>query len=106
MPYNSPYNDYLPCHRRDIGPRGWATDRNQIPGKVTIYVFVPSAVRVNACGRREPASALARLSDISLTRREYADGAAELTRRLPDADDATDAANSGGALPSIWATAR
>lgn len=94
MPYNSPYNDYLLAIDETSGLGWWATDRNQIPGKVTIYVFVPSAVRVNVPAGDENLRQLARLSDISLTRREYADGAAELTRRLPAADETADAANA------------
>lgn len=47
MPYNSPYNDFMMVidDARNLG--WWASDRNGIPGKVTIYVFRPSATRVN-----------------------------------------------------------
>ncbi len=47
MPYNSPYNDYMMVidDSRDLG--WWASDRSCIPGKVTIYVFRPSTMRVN-----------------------------------------------------------
>lgn len=47
MPYNSPFNDYMMVidDARDLG--WWASDRSGIPGKVTIYVFRPSAMRVN-----------------------------------------------------------
>lgn len=47
MPYNSPYDDFLLAIDEVTGVGWWATDRNQIPGKVTIYVFVPSEMRVN-----------------------------------------------------------
>lgn len=47
MPYNSPYNDYMLAIDEEAGLGWWATDRNQIPGKVTIYVFVPNETRVN-----------------------------------------------------------
>lgn len=47
MPYNSPYNDFMMVidDARNLG--WWASDRNCIPGKLTIYVFRPSAARVN-----------------------------------------------------------
>ncbi len=47
MPYNSPYNDYMLAIDELTGVGWWATDRNQIPGMVTIYVFIPSEMRVN-----------------------------------------------------------
>lgn len=47
MPYNSPYNDFMMVidDARNLG--WWASDRNGIPGKLTIYVFRPSPSRVN-----------------------------------------------------------
>ncbi|MDE5555238.1 MAG: hypothetical protein K2J10_08670, partial [Muribaculaceae bacterium] len=47
MPYNSPYNDYMLAIDESTGAGWFASDRSQIPGKVTIYVFVPSQTRVN-----------------------------------------------------------
>lgn len=47
MPYNSPFDDYMLVIDEEAGLGWWATDRNQIPGKVTIYVFRPNDVRVN-----------------------------------------------------------
>lgn len=47
MPYNSPYDDYMLVIDEEAGLGWWATDRNQIPGKVTIYVFIPNDTRVN-----------------------------------------------------------
>lgn len=47
MPYNSPYDDYMLAVDELTGVGWWATDRNRIPGKVTIYVFVPSELRRN-----------------------------------------------------------
>lgn len=47
MPYNSPYNDYMLAIDEQTGMGWWATDRNKIPGKVTIYTFIPSDIRVN-----------------------------------------------------------
>lgn len=47
MPYNSPANDYLLAIDEAAGIGWWATDRNAPEGKVTIYEFVPSQMRVN-----------------------------------------------------------
>ncbi len=47
MPFNSPFDDYMLVIDEFTGVGWWATDRNQIPGMVTIYVYVPNSVRVN-----------------------------------------------------------
>lgn len=47
MPYNSPYDDYLLVKDEQTGLGWWATDRNQIPGKLTIYVFKLNEMREN-----------------------------------------------------------
>ncbi len=82
MPYNSPYDDYLMAIDETTGAGWWATDRNRIPGKVTIYIFIPSENRVNVDADDPNLVALAKLSDISLTREPGKD----YTLRLPDPD--------------------
>lgn len=47
LPYNSPYDDYLMVIDEITGAGWWATDRNQIPDKVTIYIFKPNSIRKN-----------------------------------------------------------
>lgn len=47
MPYNSPYNDFMLVIDEAAGLGWWATDRNHVPGKVTIYTFVHNDTRVN-----------------------------------------------------------
>lgn len=47
MPYNSPYDDYMLVIDEEKNVGWWATDRNQIPGKITIYTFIPNPSRVN-----------------------------------------------------------
>ncbi|MDE7336190.1 MAG: hypothetical protein K2N10_07770 [Muribaculaceae bacterium] len=47
MPYNSPYDDYMLAIDEETGAGWFATDRNQLGNKVTIYVFVPTQTRVN-----------------------------------------------------------
>ncbi|MDE6157838.1 MAG: hypothetical protein K2F78_06795, partial [Muribaculaceae bacterium] len=65
----------------------WATDRNRIPGKVTIYVFAPSQMRVNVDPSDTDIASLAMLSDISLTRRAGVDYEELLASRLPEETD-------------------
>lgn len=73
MPYNSPYNDYLLAIDEFTGVGWWASDRNQIPGEITIYVFIPNDVRRSCEGSDEVLRSLARLSRISDTWQEGAD---------------------------------
>lgn len=47
MPYNSPYDDYMFVIDELTGVGWWATDRNQIPDSVTIYIFIPNEIREN-----------------------------------------------------------
>ena len=80
MPYNSPADDYLLAIDEITGVGWWATDRNHIPGKVTIYVFVPSATRRNVDLDDSNLRALAKMSDISLTQSPGTDYSALLSR--------------------------
>lgn len=73
MPYNSLDDDYLLAIDETTGAGWWATDRNHIPGKLTLYVFVPADTRVNVDVEDPNLVSLARMSDISLTRRSEAD---------------------------------
>ncbi|MDE5661888.1 MAG: hypothetical protein K2I04_04595, partial [Muribaculaceae bacterium] len=86
MPYNSPYDDYLLAIDEASGLGWWATDRNRIPDKVTIYIFAPSQMRVNADPSDPDIEALARLSDISLTQRPDVDYKELLASKLPARD--------------------
>ncbi|MDE5568690.1 MAG: tetratricopeptide repeat protein [Muribaculaceae bacterium] len=67
MPYNSPYNDYMLAIDEATGAGWFASDRSQIPGKVTIYVFAPSQIRVNYDPDDETLAAKARLASIAST---------------------------------------
>lgn len=87
MPYNSPYDDYMLAIDEVSGLGWWATDRNRIPGKVTIYVFAPSQMRVNVDPSDTDIASLAMLSDISLTRRAGVDYEELLASRLPKETD-------------------
>lgn len=83
MPYNSPYDDYMLAIDENSGLGWFATDRNQIPDSVTVYVFTPEAMRVNVEPEDSNLVALAKLSDIGLTRRPGTDYAALLAGKLP-----------------------
>ncbi len=67
MPYNSPYDDYMLAIDELTGTGWWATDRNRIPGKVTIYVFIPSDLRRNVDPESPDLIARARLTSIKDT---------------------------------------
>lgn len=47
MPYNSPFDDYLLAIDEVTGAGWWATDRNHLGDKLTIYVFIPTDLRIN-----------------------------------------------------------
>lgn len=67
MPYNSPADDYMLAIDELTGVGWWATDRNHIPGKVTIYRFIPSDLRVNYSPDTPGLADLARISSVALT---------------------------------------
>ncbi len=73
MPYNSPYNDYMLAIDETTGIGWWATDRNQIEGKVTIYMFIPSEIRRNIDVNDPHLRERALLSSIALTQSEDTD---------------------------------
>lgn len=47
MPFNSPFNDYMMVIDRQTGVGWWASDRNQLDGEVTIYIYAVSDLREN-----------------------------------------------------------
>lgn len=47
LPYNSPYDDYMLAIDELTGVGFWASDRNRLGDKVTVYFFIPSPSRVN-----------------------------------------------------------
>lgn len=87
MPYNTIYNDYMMAIDETTGLGWFASDRAQIPDTVTIYIFAPSQMRVNASPSDPNIGALARLSDISLTQKPDVDYKSLLESKLPAADD-------------------
>ena len=67
MPYNSPYDDYMLAIDEFTGAGWWASDRNRIPGKVTIFVFVPQELRRNVDPDSPDLQARALLNNIRAT---------------------------------------
>ena len=43
MPFNSIYNDYMMAVDEMLNIGWFVSDREQIPGKVTIYLFIPNS---------------------------------------------------------------
>lgn len=93
MPYNSPYDDYMMVIDEFTGMGWWATDRNRIPGKVTIYRFIPSDLRVNYPPDTPGLADLARITSVAATHPAGADYSEILERvarvghTSADADD-------------------
>lgn len=71
MPYNSIYNDYMYVIDEITGIGWWATDRNNIEGKVTIYLFIPNNVRLNYSADTPNLINLAKLTSIKDTWGEH-----------------------------------
>lgn len=68
MPYNSPFDDYLLAVDELNGVGWWATDRNQLGDKVTIYVYKLNDLRKNYNpDEEEDLVSLARIDDYRAT---------------------------------------
>lgn len=67
MPFNSPYDDYMLAIDEENGIGWWATDRNELGDKVTIYVYQVNDVRRNYDPEDEDIIEKARLSDYKST---------------------------------------
>lgn len=78
-PFNSPFNEYMMAIDEDNGIGWWVTDRNQIDGKVSIYIFKTNEVRKNyITEEEEDIISLARVDDISITQNSDTDYSAIL----------------------------
>lgn len=67
MPFNSYGNDYLYVIDEEKGLGWWATDRVAPTGKVTLYTFIPTELRVNYPPETPGLSSLALLQSIKAT---------------------------------------
>lgn len=89
FPYNSPYDDYMLAIDEVTGIGWWATDRNRIPGCVTIYLFIPSQMRINVDADDPHLASRARLDAIADTWRSDRDYSVMLAG-LPQVSDKAD----------------
>ncbi len=81
MPYNSPFNDYMMVIDETNGVGWWATDRHtQGTDSVTVYVFIPSDLRVNLPPESPDLLSRAIVSDYRATWPENADYSELLSR--------------------------
>lgn len=69
FPFNSPYDEYFLAIDEENGIGWWATDRNQLDGKVSIYVYRVPETRSNYDSDDEDIDiiSLARIDDITET---------------------------------------
>lgn len=80
MPFNSPHNDFMLAIDETIGVGWFVTDRNKIPGHLTIYIFIPNAQkRVYDAVEGAQLSRLAQLSSIADTWQDGSDYTSLLT---------------------------
>lgn len=67
-PFNSPFNEYMMAIDEENGIGWWVTDRNQLDGMVSVYVYFTNDVRKNYVADEEDDIAeLAKVEDISIT---------------------------------------
>ncbi len=90
MPYNSIYDDYLLAIDESTGVGWWATDRNRLGDKITIYKFLPADVRTNYSADEEGVADRALARNFRVTWLEGADYTALLAKiaTLPETDAA------------------
>lgn len=84
MPYNSPFDDYMLAIDEFNGVGWWATDRNLLDGKLTVYVFATNETRRNIDPDSEDAISRARIADWRATQtdpeRDYGAMLAEIRK--------------------------
>lgn len=84
FPFNSPYNEYLMAIDDDNGIGWWVTDRNQLDGQVSVYVFKTNDIRKNyVLDEEDDIISLARVDDISITQ----DSSTDYARILKEIDN-------------------
>ncbi len=97
MPYNSPYDDYMLAIDEVTGIGWWATDRNQIPDSVTIYVYIPNEMRSNYPSGAADVIPLAKLTSIAATQIPGVDYG-KFRKRIASIDTQSRDADTGGAF--------
>lgn len=71
-PFNSPYNEYLMAIDEENGIGWWVTDRNELDGQVSVYIYKTNEIRSNYQDE-EDVVPYARLQDISITQNPNTD---------------------------------
>ncbi len=85
FPFNSPFNEYVMAIDEENGIGWWATDRNELDGMLSLYVFKTDEVRKNYDPDDvDDIVAFARLDDISITQQPGTDYAALMNRVMAD----------------------
>lgn len=98
MPFNSPHDDFLLAIDEENGVGWWATDRNLLGDKVTLYVYKVNDLRKNYDSDEDDILAKARLTDYRSTwNSEDKDSYEALLERI-DNIDADSAAKKGDFL--------
>lgn len=86
MPFNSPYDDFMMAIDEENGIGWWATDRNQLGDKVTIYVYKVNDSRSNYDPDDENLAEKARISDFKSTQADDAEEVAKLLDLISSID--------------------
>ena len=73
MPFNSFDNDFMMAIDETLGVGWFITDRNHIPGKLTLYIFIPNDTKKVYSNDNEKLPLLAQLTSIADTWTEDAD---------------------------------
>jgi tetratricopeptide (TPR) repeat protein len=73
MPFNSFDNDFMMAIDEHMGVGWFITDRNHIPGKLTLYIFIPNESKNVYSSDNEKLASLAQLASIADTWVEGAD---------------------------------
>lgn len=84
MPFNSPFDDFMLAIDEENGIGWWATDRNRLGDKLTIYVYKVNDVRVNYSPDDEDIIAKARILDWKSTQPSDKNG--DITKLLTEID--------------------
>ena len=67
MPYNSPFDDYMLAIDEENGIGWFATDRNLLGDKLTLYVYLLNDMRSNYNSDMEDITSFAKIDDYKLT---------------------------------------
>lgn len=85
MPFNSPHDDFMMAIDEENGIGWWATDRNLLGDKITIYVYKVNELRKNYSPEDADVLAKARLTDYRAT--QNPDDKEEYERMLAHLDN-------------------